>query len=175
MTTIPVTIILIGYRATGKTTVGRVLAEKLHYSFIDADHAVEQKEGQCISDMVDQHGWDYFRTKEKEMLLDLSKKEHHVIATGGGAVLHQDIWPTIKERGIVIWLTADNATICKRLAGDAASETQRPSLTGTDIQQEVTKVLEERLPLYESSCHLRLDATEPVEGIVQKALQAIQA
>lgn len=169
----PVSIILIGYRATGKTTVGKLLADDLGFVFVDIDQAIEQKEGNCISDMVAQHGWDYFRKKEKEMLTLLSGRKNHVIATGGGAILHQDIWPKLKQNSFIIWLKADSATICERLAGDATSVTQRPSLTGADIQQEVVSVLSERTPFYTAGCHLTLDACEPVEDIVNKALKAI--
>jgi len=174
MPTKPVAIILIGYRATGKTTVGKLLAGKLGYSFIDTDHAIEQDAGVSISAMVAQHGWNSFRAKEKDMLARLATKKDHVIATGGGAILHQDIWPQIKEHNLVIWLKADIATICSRLAGDAASPSQRPSLTGADIQQEVAGVLGERTPLYESSCHLSLDASAPVVDIVTDALHHIK-
>lgn len=168
MPTKPVSIILIGYRATGKTSVGKALAASLHLSFIDVDQYIEQREACCITDMVKEHGWPYFREKEKSSLLELTGKENHVIATGGGAILHQDIWPTVKERGLVIWLKADTDTICKRLAADSVSDSQRPSLTGTGIQQEVADVLVERTPLYDKSCHLSLDATESVEDIVQQ-------
>lgn len=173
MPTKPVTIILIGYRATGKTSVGMLLAEKLGFSFIDADHAIEQKENQCISDMVAEHGWDYFRTKEKEMLLELAEKKEHIIATGGGAILHQDIWKTVKESGVVIWLKADTQTICTRLAGDEVSDTQRPSLTGADILKEVSSVLATRTPLYATSSHITVDATNSIEDIVADVLQQL--
>ncbi|MDA3835291.1 MAG: shikimate kinase AroL [Spirochaetales bacterium] len=166
MPTKPVNIILIGYRATGKTTLGRRLADHLGFSFVDTDHAIEEHEGQCIADMVQQHGWPYFRQREKEMLLELAGRRNHVIATGGGAVLHQDIWETIQQSGLVIWLKADIQTICQRLAGDTLSDSQRPSLTGEDIQQEVAAVLQERIPLYERSGHLTLDATDAVEDII---------
>ncbi len=174
MQTKPVTIILIGYRATGKTTVGLLLAEKLGFSFIDSDHALEQKEGQCISDMVAEHGWDYFRAKEKEMLVKLAGKKEHIIATGGGAILHQDIWATVKKSGVVIWLEADIQTICARLKADAASDTQRPSLTGEDILQEVSSVLAIRTPLYKSSSHFTVDATKSIEDIVADVLQQLK-
>ncbi len=167
-------IILIGYRATGKTTVGRLLAQQLGFSFIDTDQTIEEEEGSCISDMVAQHGWSFFRKKEKDMLKRLAHKKNHVIATGGGAILHKDIWPEIKQNNLVIWFKADIDTICQRLAADRnVSQSQRPSLTGSDIQAEITSVLNKRRPLYKASCHLSLDASDSVEDIVKKALQAI--
>ncbi|MDA3971779.1 MAG: shikimate kinase AroL [Desulfobulbaceae bacterium] len=174
MATNPVNIILIGYRATGKTTVGRLLADRLGFSFVDVDQAIEQQEGRCIADMVQQHGWDYFRQREKEMLVELADQKNHVIATGGGAILHQDIWPSLKQSGLVIWLKADIQTICRRLANDAVSDSQRPSLTGEDIQQEVSPVLRERTPLYETSSHLTLDATDAAEDIITQVMKYLK-
>lgn len=154
--------------------MGVRLARTLKFSFIDTDQTIEQQEDQCIRDMVEQHGWDYFRKKEKEALLKFSAEKNHVIATGGGAVLHQDIWPEIKQNNLVIWLQADIETICTRLANDALSDSQRPSLTGADIQQEVTAVLTARTPLYKKSSHLTLDATETVEDNISSVLHYLE-
>jgi shikimate kinase len=170
----PSSIILIGYRATGKSTMGTRLAQALGFSFIDTDQAIEQQEGQCIRDIVQQHNWDYFRQKEKETLLKFSTEKNHVIATGGGAVLHQDIWPEIKQNNLVIWLQADIETICTRLANDTISESQRPSLTGADIQQEVADVLTARTPLYKKSSNLTLDAAQTVEDNISSVLHYLE-
>ncbi len=151
--------------------MGKLLAKRLDFSFIDMDHAIEHREGLCISDMVKQYDWTYFRKKEKKMLLELTHRKNHVIATGGGAILHQDIWPEVKQDSLVIWLKADIETICQRLAADQVSESQRPSLTGSNIQQEVATVLAERTPLYKTSCHIILNAADSVEKIVGHVLK----
>ena len=85
-------IILIGYRATGKTTVGKHLAAKLGLCFFDMDHELEKRYGQSIATLVAAHGWPYFRGLEKEMLTELIGNSDRVISTGGGVILHQDIW-----------------------------------------------------------------------------------
>ena len=125
-------IILSGYRATGKSTVGRLLAERLNIGFIDMDEVLVARHGE-ISDLVRERGWDYFRAWEKELLEELVASCEVVISTGGGAVLHQDVWRELKETGLVVWLTADLETICCRLDADSDSGSQRPSLTGGDI------------------------------------------
>lgn len=167
-------IVLIGYRATGKTTVGRKVAEKLGRPFVDSDHAIEKKAGQSISEMVEAKGWDFFRGQEKDTLLELTGSPGQVIACGGGAILHQDIWPRIKESSFVVWLRADIDTLCKRLAGDQATASQRPSLSGQDIYREISEILKERTPLYHAGCHLELDATGSVEDIVDKIISSYQ-
>jgi shikimate kinase len=170
-------IILIGYRATGKSTIGRVLAERLGVAFIDMDEVLVARYGE-ISDLVRERGWEYFRAKEKELLAELIPRRGVVISTGGGAVLHQDVWPELKETGLVVWLTADPATIQARLAGDPVSAGQRPSLTGGDIKIEAAKVLAERAPLYLAGSHLQVDSTRPVAEVVaeiEAALEKFQA
>ena len=151
-------IILIGYRATGKSTVGKLLAAKLSFDFVDMDKLIEARENTQISDMVDKKGWPYFRNKEKHLLEELINQENNlVIATGGGAILHQEIWSKVMAAGMVVWLMADKATICARLAGDSRTSSQRPSLTGSGTEQEVTSVLTEREPLYKAGCHITVD------------------
>ncbi len=161
-------IILTGYRATGKSSVGRLLAGKLDFGFLDTDPEIENKEGMSISDMVDRHGWGYFRKLESDLLHSLLYREKLVVAPGGGAILHQDVWKQLMETSLVVWLKADLQTICRRLAGDDLSDSQRPSLTGEDVIQEVRAVLEEREPLYEQGSHLIVDTDKPIREIVME-------
>ncbi len=163
-------IVLIGYRATGKTSVGKLLAQNLGRPFVDSDHVIEKKNGQSIAAMVAARGWDFFRAREKEVILELTATPGQVIACGGGAILHQDIWPLLKKNAFVVWLQLDIDTICRRLAGDQATEKQRPSLSGQDIYSEVADILHDRTPLYAAGCHLELDATGSLEDIVKNII-----
>lgn len=150
-------IIIIGYRATGKTTVGQQLAADLGLRFIDMDHEVEQRQGRSISEMVADQGWSYFRRLERNLLEELISRRGVVISTGGGAILHQDLWPRVKASGVVVWLTADRKTICQRLLGDDQTASQRPSLTGSDPFAEIVEVLAQREPLYRAGSHIEVD------------------
>lgn len=161
-------IILTGYRATGKSSVGRLLAGKLDFDFLDTDPEIENIEGFSISEMVSRHGWEYFRKRECDLLRSLLLREKLVVAPGGGAILHQDVWLQLLETSLVVWLKADLETICKRLAADNASDTQRPSLTGEDVIQEVKMVLEEREPLYAQGSHMVVDTCKPINDIVKE-------
>ncbi len=158
-------IILTGYRATGKSVVGRSLAERLEVSFIDMDEVLVARHGE-ISEMVKERGWDYFRTREKELLIELAAAREVVISAGGGAVMHRQEWQALKDTGLVVWLTADLETICRRLGADPLSDSQRPSLTGEDIRTEAARVLAEREPLYRQGSHLEIDSTRPVPEVV---------
>lgn len=163
-------IILSGYRATGKSTIGRLLAERLDLAFIDMDEVLVAQHGE-ITDLVKERGWGYFRDRERELLEELVASQDVVISTGGGAVLHRDVWRELKKTGLVVWLTADLETICRRLEADLVSESQRPSLTGDDIKAETGKVLAEREPLYRAGAHLIVDATRPVAEVVAEIEQ----
>ncbi len=126
-------------------------------SFVDLDLVLEEREGGSIQEMVAAKGWQYFRALEKKLLKEYITKTKVVVGTGGGAVLHQEIWPMIMESGFVVWLRADQDTICRRLLGDEKTDEQRPSLTGTDTYSEVAAVLAEREPLYREGCHFSVD------------------
>ena len=168
-------IILIGYRGTGKTTVGQAVAQRLGLPFLDMDKAIEQEAGRTIGEMVAAEGWGVFRERERHLLATLGTRPAGVIATGGGAVLHQDLWPQLKAAHLVIWLSADHATIGKRIGADASSASQRPSLTGQDIQAEITAVLAEREPLYRQSASLVIDTTEtPPAKVAEQIVAAYQ-
>lgn len=166
--TMPQTIILIGYRATGKTSVGQRLAKRLGLRFIDMDHELEKRLGQSIAEMVAAQGWPPFRALEREVLAELIALPGVVLSTGGGAVLHQEIWPRVMAAGLVVWLTADLATIRQRLMGDERTASQRPGLTGNDPFSEIAQVLEQREPLYRAGCHVAVDTARlGVDEIVE--------
>jgi shikimate kinase len=157
-------IILTGYRATGKTLVGLTLAEHLHLDFIDMDELLVARAGQSIRQIVAEQGWGQFRLLERDLLAEMICRKDAVISTGGGAILHQDIWNLLRQTGLTVWLTADIDTICRRLAEDANSAEQRPTLTDSDLYVEVAQVLAERDPLYEKGSHLTVDTSNKTAG-----------
>ena len=166
-------IFLIGYRATGKSSVGRALAAQLGLPFLDMDQEIEARAGRPISALVAAEGWEAFRRLERELLAELAAgREAMVIATGGGAVLHQGLLPQLKADHLVVWLTADTATIGARLAADPATASQRPSLTGQTVQAEIAPVLAEREPLYRQSANYIVDTTATPLAVVVEQLVA---
>ena len=168
-------IILTGYRACGKSVVGRLLALRLGIDFLDMDREIEAREGCSISAMVARHGWPYFREREQQLLAELIGRERLVVATGGGAIMHEEVWQRLQATALVVWLRADIATIAARLAGDAATAGQRPSLTGETVIREIEGVLAERTPLYQKGSHLAVDtgcrSPEEIVALVAAALQ----
>ncbi|MFC1843840.1 shikimate kinase [Thermodesulfobacteriota bacterium] len=150
-------VILTGYRATGKTSIGKILADLLGFDFIDTDLAIEKRQGESIAELVGRGGWDLFRRHEEEMLLDLAKRKHIVIATGGGSVMHENAWKKLRKNALSVWLTADIKTICQRLAADNCTDDQRLPLTEMGTTDEISMVLNERWPLYKKSSDLTIN------------------
>lgn len=159
------TIFLIGYRATGKTSVGQALATAMGLSFIDMDQELVARQGQSIAEMVAAQGWPYFRALEKELLTELTGRHGLVVSTGGGAILHQAVWPAVMASGLVVWLSADQETIRQRLQADRLTASQRPALTAASTEAEIRAVLAEREPLYRAAAHLAVESNRPVNEV----------
>lgn len=141
-------IVLIGYRGTGKTSVGTLLAERLGRQLVSTDAEVVRRAALTIPEIVTQFGWDRFRDLESDACLELSGKDRLIIDTGGGAILRQRTVDRLKANGTLFWLTAAVRTIIERIGGD----TQRPSLTGAkSFTDEVEEVLREREPHYKAA------------------------
>ncbi len=151
-------IFLIGYRGVGKTSVGKRLANLLEYDFLDTDLVVTRKKKAAIRDIVDREGWKEFRRCERAVLDSTKTRRKTVVATGGGAVLHRLVWQELKKCSRIFWLTADEEVIIDRICSDTASSSQRPSLTGAGIAEELREVLKERIPLYEKIAHVQVDS-----------------
>lgn len=142
-------IILIGFRGTGKTTIGRILAQRLGKGFIDADEFLEQKEGKTIKDIFAEGGEKLFRKIETKIIAKLCILDDKVIATGGGVILNEENVRMLKKNGIMILLDADANTIHKRIRDDSNIQQKRPSLTNHDAYQEIEYLLEYRKPFYD--------------------------
>lgn len=141
-------VVLIGYRGTGKSTVARILGERLRRTVISTDAAIVQEAGQPIPQIVEQSGWDHFRELETRMCRKLQDQTNLVVDTGGGLILREENVKILKTNGTIFWLTAEVPTIVNRISGD----TQRPSLSGTkSFVEEIEDILKERTPKYQSA------------------------
>lgn len=143
-------VVLIGYRGTGKSTVGKIVAARLGRVLVSTDAEIVKSAGQSISEIVAKHGWEYFRDLETKICQDLAGRDGVVIDTGGGAILRSQNVEELKHTGKLFWLTASVETIAKRIGSD----TQRPSLTGTkSFIDEIQDVLRERTPKYQAAAN----------------------
>jgi len=156
-------IYLIGYRCTGKTMVGDILAERLGRTFYDTDAEIVAGEKRSITQIVADRGWSYFRKLEEACLQHLARQTAIVAATGGGIVLNPANIKRMQNSGTVIWLTARPETILARLARDPATADARPALTDQSEDQEVVTTLEARYSLYDQAADFTVatDTTGP--------------
>lgn len=145
-------ITLVGYRGTGKSTVGRALADRLGWRCCDADAVIEERAGCSIRQIFDEQGEPAFRVLEQDVLAELLREDRLVIAAGGGAVLNAATRERMQSAGPVVWLQASVDTILQRLTSDDATHQRRPALTDLDEQDEVTRLLAVREPLYREVC-----------------------
>src|SRR5690606_35585310 len=138
---------LIGYRGTGKSTVGRHLAEKWGCAAVDSDQAIEEASGKTISELFAE-GEPKFREMERQIVALLSVAGPMVVSLGGGAILDPTSRQRIREAGHVVWLTAPPDVLAERIGGDESSASRRPSLTAAGLLEEIAAVLAARVPLY---------------------------
>jgi shikimate kinase len=155
---------LVGYRACGKTTVGRLLAKRLDWPFIDADSALEQRLGCGIATVFATRGEAAFRDEETRMLAEiLGKPGGFILATGGGCILRAENRGIIREKGgTVVYLAASAALLQKRLRHD---DGKRPSLTGAPVADEVERLLALREPFYREVAHHVIAADRSAESL----------
>lgn len=151
-------IVLIGYRGTGKSEVGKILAQRLGMEYVSMDARIIEKAGMSVPEIVEKHGWPGFRGLETEVAREYAAQDNLVIDTGGGVIERPENIEALSANGKIFWLKASVPTIVSRIQGD----TERPSLTGQkSFTDEVAEVLERRTPIYKSSAHHEID-TDPL-------------
>ncbi len=165
-------IALVGYRVTGKTTLGPLVAQALGWRFVDMDDVLTERFGCTISEFVRREGWGRFRVQEAELLRELVSWDRVVVATGGGVVESEENRRILRESFHVIWLRCRPQVIMDRLQADRRTGSWRPSLTGKGVQEEVLEVLERRNPWYAEVAHLVVDTSdEPPERLLEKMME----
>jgi shikimate kinase len=141
---------LIGYRGTGKSTVGRILACQSHRDFLDADLELEARAGRSVSAILTEDGEPDFRNWEERILAELIEESPTaVIATGGGAVVREANRRRLGDFGFIVWLTAEPGELACRLQSDPRGLAARPALSADGTIAEIARVLQIRKPLYQ--------------------------
>jgi shikimate kinase len=154
-------IALIGYRGSGKTSVGKCLAQRLSLSFVDTDTLIVQRAGRSIREIFEREGETGFRARESQIIREVAAWDRQVIALGGGAVLNPANIEALKAggRATVVWLQAAPEILHQRIAADGASSATRPNLTAAGGLEEVRKLLALREPLYQAAADRTCDCT----------------
>ena len=154
-------IVLIGYRGTGKSVVGRIVAEKLGRECVAMDAKIVEGAGISIPEIVEKEGWPGFRDRETRLARDLAARDNIVIDCGGGVIERPENMEALRSNGTVVWLKASVGVIVERISDD----TERPALVaGKTFTEEVAEVLERRTPLYRDSSHHEIDTDSLTPG-----------
>jgi shikimate kinase len=163
---------LIGYRACGKTTVGKALAKRMNWAYVDADEYLERKTKRKIADIFSRDGETAFRELESACLAEILAQEGEtVLSTGGGCVISAANRAFLRGSGVVVYLEASAELLQQRLrAGNGG----RPSLTGASVIDEVPRVLAEREPWYRETAGHVLKADQPVDTLVDSLVALVK-
>jgi shikimate kinase len=152
-----VNIVLIGYRGSGKTATGRILAERLGRPFVDTDALIAARAGKSVREIFAERGEPAFRDLEAQVIREVAAADNQVISAGGGAVLRPENVAAMRSgENAVIWLFAPSRLLYRRIAADAASAALRPDLTSIGGLPEVRDLLRRRLALYRAAATHRI-------------------
>jgi shikimate kinase len=163
-------IVLTGFMGTGKSTVGKSVADKLGMQFIDIDHLVEQDQEMYISEIFSLKGEAYFRELESKFVQKVSQYTNVVIATGGGVVLNRDNINNLKKNGIIIRLKANIETILR----NTSKNNTRPLLQNGDVRSRIEEILKQREKYYQNN-HYEIDVSFlTIEQVVSEIIKIYQ-
>ncbi len=164
-------IVLVGMMASGKTSIGKLLAQRLGIPFVDADQEIETAANMTIPEIFTRHGEADFRSGERRVIARLLRDGPRVLATGGGAFMSADTRQGIAQRGISVWLQADAATLFRR----ARRRSNRPLLQTDDPEGTIRRLIETRYPIYAEANLTILSEDGPHDATVDALLMALEA
>ena len=163
------TIVLTGMMGAGKTSAGKLLAEKLGCVFIDSDLTVEQTEQISISEIFEKFGEDYFREKEFQTIQKILAPEDMVIALGGGAFENENIRKILIQNAFVVYLETSPETIYKRIKND----TSRPLLKNNMTTEKISQIINKRKKNYKLATHTVITDNKSTEEIVSEIIKCV--
>ena len=164
-------IILCGFMGCGKTTVGRALAQKTGYRFVDMDGLIEKRQGKSVSEIFAQEGEAAFRRMETEIARELSAQSRLVVAAGGGALLNPENAALFRESGVIVLLDLPVEVLQERLKDD----TNRPLLQRPGRNAVIRELYEKRIPLYRAAADLSVRADFPPGEAADRILATVLA
>ncbi len=164
------TIVLVGLMGAGKTTVGRRLAKRLGLEFADSDFEIEKAAQMTVNDIFATYGEDYFRSGERRVISRLINGAPRVLATGGGAFINAETRELMKDQSITVWLDADLDVLVER----TARRDTRPLLKNGNPEAILSKLLEERTPIY-AEADIRVQSSDgPHDTVVDAIMRALE-
>jgi len=167
-------LVLVGYRGTGKSSVGRILAERMGRPFVDADIQLELRAGRPIASIFAESGEAVFRDWEERIIQETTSEDTGaILATGGGAVLRESNRNRLRDFGLVVWLQASPQVLATRLCANPKALADRPALTSAGTLREIAEVLEARLPLYRAIADFEVETEGKSPARVAEMIEEI--
>jgi shikimate kinase len=163
-------IALVGFMAVGKSAVGRNLARRLRRRFVDLDRLIEKAEGRKVREIFAHRGEPYFRVLEKQMLEQVLSAPGQVIATGGGVLLDEENLNLLRQKALVIGLTASTDELLSRVGKNF----KRPLLKGADLRRRIDELLQQRQSRY-AQANLVIDTSGlTIDQVVEKIVHTLE-
>jgi shikimate kinase len=159
-------IALVGFMGVGKSSVGRMIAEQLGFTFLDTDEAIEERTGKSITQIFAELGEPVFRDLEKRLVAELATREKLVVSTGGGLAAHAGNMASLKTNSLVVCLWASPEAIYERVK----TQTHRPLLVAPDPVAKIKELLAKREPFYRQADVLMNTERRSVKEVAQHVL-----
>ncbi len=164
-------LVLVGMMGAGKTSIGRRLAARLGFDFVDADAEIEAAAGLTVPEIFARHGETHFRDGERRVIARLLSERQLVLATGGGAYMQKATRDKVAQTGIAIWLKADADVLLRRVR----KRSNRPLLETADPEQTLKRLIDERYPIYAMADITVVSRDGPHEAMVEAILDQLES
>ena len=163
-----VNLYLVGFMGTGKSTVGRAVAQKLGFHLVDSDHEIERQQNKSIPEIFESVGEPAFRVMEHEFIERGHPATRTVVSCGGGLVVQPGMLPLLKSKGVVVCLHASLETILDR----TSRHQHRPLLAAENPEERIRTLYAAREPIYKQSGTVILTDARPLHDVVAHVLRA---
>jgi len=166
-------IVLIGYRGCGKSTAGRLLAQRLGWPFVDTDALVQHRSGRTIRAVFTDLMEGGFRVLESEVVAEVSQLDRHVISTGGGVLLRPENVTLLRRCGTLVWITAPAEVLWERILTDARRRHERPETDLAAGLEVVRQALRTRESIYRQSADVVIDGSDSSPDAVAERIETL--
>lgn len=169
-------LVLIGMRGAGKSTVGRIVADRLQRHYIDTDEMVVAAAGVSIRKLFEMRGEARFRRFEQQAIAEACGRPESVIAVGGGAVLFSGNRENISRDNVVVWLRATPETLARRITAQQQSPDWRPALSSLPLLDELRMLVSVRRPYYAETANITIDVDAlSANGVADQVAEAFES
>ncbi|MEE2659188.1 MAG: shikimate kinase [Candidatus Latescibacterota bacterium] len=166
-------VVLVGYRAAGKSTLGRLVAERLGWPYLDIDRGIDEYSGKTIKALYEEDGDTAYRDVESQVVAEMCAQDERVIAFGAGSLIRKSNREHARRGSLIFYLKVSPEVLWERICADPGSEETRPKLSSGGLA-EVVEMLAQRAPVYRECANEVLDGTQPPEQLADRVAAALR-